>query len=324
MKGTIYIVSPISVVTGGTELLQQLCYYINKLGGCAKIVYPEDYKNSKVYEVFMERYHNPISTEIVDKEDNCLVVPETRIEILSEYKQIRKYVWWLSVDNYYGAFKRKDDFSHRFVYKIKDWRNSKEYTKCNHLVQSEYARLFLINDKKIDDYRISYLSDYLNSTYLEEAINNTNTVRKNNVLYNPKKGYEFTKKIMESLPDVNWVPLQGYTPVEMRELMQISKVYIDFGNHPGKDRIPREAAICGCCIITGIRGSAGNEIDVPISSEFKFADNPSNISLINKKILACIDNYNEEVAKFANYKKKILLEEQSFVEDIKRVFADYI
>ena len=43
--------------------------------------------------------------------------------------------------------------------------------------------------------------------------------------------------------DLRWVPLIGMTTEEMRSCMSKSKVYIDFGNHPGKDRIPREAAI---------------------------------------------------------------------------------
>ena len=324
MNGLVYIVSPITVVTGGTELLHQLCFYINKLGGNAKIVYPESYENSQVYKVFSERYNNPVCTSIDDKSENCLVVPETRIEMLSTYKKMKKYVWWLSVDNYYGAFKRNDDFIHRIVYMLKDTKNSYQYIKCKHLVQSEYARLFLINEKNIDENQIEYLSDYLNSTYLEEAVNNVNTSRENNVVYNPKKGIDFTKKIMEFIPEVNWIPLQGYTPVEMRNLMFNSKVYIDFGNHPGKDRIPREAAMCGCCIITGLRGSAGNTIDVPIPREFKFSDNIENIDLIRQKILSCIYNYDDEAVKFTEYRGRIMGEEKCFVEDIKKVFAYYI
>jgi len=42
------------------------------------------------------------------------------------------------------------------------------------------------------------------------------------------------------------------------------KLYVDFGKHPGKDRMPREAAVHGCCIITGRRGAAGNPFDIPI------------------------------------------------------------
>jgi len=39
------------------------------------------------------------------------------------------------------------------------------------------------------------------------------------------------------------------------------QVYIDFGHHPGQDRLPREAVQCGCVVITGKRGS-GNQINI--------------------------------------------------------------
>jgi hypothetical protein len=46
-----------------------------------------------------------------------------------------------------------------------------------------------------------------------------------------------------------------------------SKIYLDLGIHPGTDRIPREAALLGCVIVTNKRGSAGNKIDVDIDEE---------------------------------------------------------
>lgn len=62
--------------------------------------------------------------------------------------------------------------------------------------------------------------------------------------------------------------------------MSKSKVYIDFGNHPGKDRIPREAAISGCIVITGKRGAAAFAEDVCIPETYKFDE-----SCAKKKIL---------------------------------------
>jgi hypothetical protein len=49
-------------------------------------------------------------------------------------------------------------------------------------------------------------------------------------------------------------------------------VYIDFGNHPGRDRIPREAAAMGCVVITNRRGSAENDVDIPIPNFLKIDD----------------------------------------------------
>lgn len=38
-----------------------------------------------------------------------------------------------------------------------------------------------------------------------------------------------------------------------------------FRQPPGKDRMPREAAMPGCCVITGKRGAAANPFDIPDS-----------------------------------------------------------
>ena len=46
------------------------------------------------------------------------------------------------------------------------------------------------------------------------------------------------------------------TSKEVQELLSKCKVYIDFGHFPGKDRVPREAAMCNCCIITGKYGAS--------------------------------------------------------------------
>ena len=119
-----------------------------------------------------------------------------------------------------------------------------------HLVQSEYARnhckyLGISGDK------IKYLGDYLRDEFIENALKTCEIEKQNMVAYNPKKGMEFTKKLISLAPDIEWIPLQGLTPDEMSLLLRSVKVYIDFGEHPGMDRIPREAAISGCCVITG-------------------------------------------------------------------------
>ena len=76
------------------------------------------------------------------------------------------------------------------------------------------------------------------------------------LLYNPKKGLDKVLPIIEQTPWLKWIPLINLTEEDMIAYMHLAKVYVDFGNHPGKDRIPREAAICGCCVITNREGSA--------------------------------------------------------------------
>lgn len=314
----IYIACPTHVATGGTELLHQLCNQLMKLGQEAYMYYTGEYAGSPVEKRFAS-YHNNIALNIPDKPDVLLIVPETKVDLLYQYRRLQKAVWWLSVDNYYGAFKRKERPIKLLYHKLKNYRNQYLFRHCRHFVQSEYARLYLLKEQKVLSKDIQYLSDYINEVYIQSTMV-TVEHREDNILYNPKKGYEFTKKLMEVIPEFHWIPLQNLTPDEMRNLMMRSKVYIDFGNHPGKDRIPREAALCGCCVITGLRGAAGNNFDVLIPRAYKFTDEDTQIDSIHKKITECMLHYDQCAIDFDDYRQMIRDEEERFVSNIKKIF----
>ena len=161
-------------------------------------------------------------------------------------------------------------------------------------------------------------------TALNYAINmikfSSKNNKKNQILYNPKKGIEFTQKIMGSSDNLNWIPIENMTTEEVRDLLSESKVYIDFGNHPGKDRFPREAAISGCCIITGKLGSANYFEDIPIPDEYKFESKDENISKILSKIKECLEEYEKKQEDFLGYKKFIEKEYSVFRDDVRELF----
>jgi len=314
----IIILSPAYIATGGTELLQQLCAELNMDNIYSEMYYTSVYKDSPVEEKFSE-YNNPITTELVDDDDSIIVIPETLIDYAYSIKRAKIYIWWLSVDNYYGANRIKYDFIRNFVYRIKDKMNSKLFKKCDHLVQSEYARQYLLKEKNVQPSKIDSLSDYLNKEFLNE--NRSNGDRESIILYNPKKGIDFTMRIMEEVGEYEWVALEGMTTQEMKSLMCRSKLYIDFGNHPGKDRMPREAAVCGCCIITGKRGAASNDKDILIPDKYKFNDNIDEIHSIHKMITNCLENYDDNYINFNNYVEKIFNEEAIFKKEVKKIFS---
>ena len=72
-------------------------------------------------------------------------------------------------------------------------------------------------------------------------------------------------------------------------MLQRSKIYIDFGPHPGMDRIPREAALAGCLVITNSEGAAGFQSDVPILPKYKVKD--FDAFKIIRLIERCIDEF---------------------------------
>lgn len=318
-----YLLCPANKKTGGTELAHQLVRELNLNNVKAYITYyywekfPEPI--NPAFKEYVKEYKK--IQEIQDDSKNVLLVPEINWLELDKFSRIQKGIWWMSVDNYVknagfmGAWKING-----FVKALKALIKGhvslfmKEFDKnVEHFYQSEYARRFLM-DKGIKN--PMKLSDYVNDSYLEST---PAVSRENNVLYNPKKGIKYTKKLIKAAPDFNWIPIQNMTTGEVKELLSKSKVYIDFGNHPGKDRFPREAAISGCCVITGKKGSAAFYEDIPIGDEFKFRGQDSDIPEIINKIRKCLDDYEKMSEHFEKYRDMIKKEHEWFREDAKKI-----
>jgi hypothetical protein len=101
-----------------------------------------------------------------------------------------------------------------------------------------------------------------------------------------------------------------------------AKLYIDFGHHPGRDRMPREAAMHGCCLITGRLGSAGNAIDLPIPNQYKLdSSSPQFISEFGKIASQVLNDFPSHYAAFNLYRKWLQDEPRIFKEQIQHYFC---
>ena len=323
----VYIFCPAYSKTGGPELLHQLAHNLKEKGIHAPIIYINTSSDNENYTPDDFKIYNfdfGFENDIIDDKNNIVIIPEIYVERINKYKRIRTAIWWLSVDNYSKNYTyRKSMEVYGFKHTLKLLLNGKilfhgrDYKKADyHLCQSYYSINFL---KQNGISSVEYLSDYINDSYLK-IDNLDKTKRENIVLYNPKKGIEFTKKIMNKASDIDFIAIQNLTTEQVKELLLKSKVYIDFGNHPGKDRFPREAAMCGCCVITGKKGSAYFYEDVPIDDEFKFKDDENNIDSIVKQIKKCLKEYDTQSKKFAGYRKFISDEKNKFKDDINHIF----
>ncbi|NDC77220.1 MAG: hypothetical protein EBZ67_05030 [Chitinophagia bacterium] len=112
------------------------------------------------------------------------------------------------------------------------------------------------------------------------------------------------------------------SPEEVMEKMKQAKIYIDFGSHPGRDRFPREAAFCGCCIITGNKGSAENDFDIMIPSKYKFKQNSCDLKDIKKMIQEIFDNFIDHYPKFETYRNIISNEKKTFEHELDEVINE--
>lgn len=307
-----YILAPGMVESGGPELAHQMCAQLRKRGCLSYMYYidmdklrkePADVGACKKYEKYQTEHVTDI--EEVEDEESVFIVPEMLTAWLAGFKKCIKVLWWMSVDNYINTEGQLD------------FNILKEQVKL-HLVQSHYAYQFLLNEG-IEKERILYVSDYISDTYGQFML--PGEYRQDIALYNPLKGYDKLKPLMDRTKWLKWIPLNNLTEEKMAILMQASKVYVDYGNHPGKDRIPREAAACGCCIIVLKRGAAVYWEDVPIPETYKAEDQPEEYERMEKLMLDICRHYEEHISRFEEYRKGIISEKKKFEIDVNR-FVD--
>jgi|TARA_B100000929_G_scaffold290367_1_gene283720 hypothetical protein len=353
-NSTIYIMAPAGVATGGPEALHQLGHILKKHLNLNVIMFyvPNDLSNP-IHENY-KKYLIKFTNSIEDEKDNILIIPEyfDYLNRSKQFKNIQKIIWWLSIDNYFefrfryknkkllrsiikipyniisifnkitfnifGIYTGQDYL--KFIYSFFNLNNHKEISQAKlHLVQSSYAYDFLEN--KI--LNIEHLYDYLKDDFFEN-INFDKKDKENSICYNPLKSNEFMKRIIAKNPNYKFISLINLSTSEIIKTLKKTKIYIDFGSHPGKDRIPREAILLGNCIITNKKGSAFNNNDIPISDEFKFNERYTNLGEISRKIISIFDNYDVEYEKFSFYLKKIYLEKELFIKQVKKIFNNTI
>jgi len=229
-------------------------------------------------------------------------------------------IWWLSVDNNNSKFKQ--------------W---KERTDILHLYQSEYAKQYIMKNLDINltiksashlSTSASAQSSSIDKNCPHNVLPMTEFIpdrrpqtdfsikRDLEVLYNPLKGMHYTDEILKrSGKKFKFSPIGGgpdgrerISPSDVTKMLHRTKVYIDFGPHPGMDRLPREAALAECIIITNTEGAAKFEQDVPIPSKYKMKE--FKVDAIHALLNESLKNYTERVKDFSDYRKWINSQEE--------------
>lgn len=311
------ILCPRNTVTGGPEALHQLGHAMRLAGLDAAMVYVPVRPGTACPEKF-RHYGVPVVDRIEDAPDVVAIVGETLTDWVWRLRQARVLIWWLSVDFH---FQRPVKWTKRLKLWLRERLPSRRpyafqpHPRVHHAWQSEYARQFLAGRGVHDSVALTdYISPAL--TLPEEAL--PSGPRRDVVLYNPRKGWAFTSRLIEAFrgSGIEFLPLVGYTEAQLRELFASCKAYVDFGEHPGRDRIPREAAAGGCIVLTGRRGSAANDVDVPIAPHFKIDDtDPRALDLARQCLTAVLGDDATHRAAQAPYRAWIRGQREAFLAE---------
>lgn len=329
----IYVVYPRGLRTGGPEALHQLVDMLRELGQDAYLVPHSSTRNNPRAEQF-SFYNAPEATEAVDADGNVVVVPEVFVADLHAFKNATPICWWLSIDYSPTFFASRmslrsssgpvASFKETLIPRLAAIKNRVDVrdikkSRIVHAVQSSYAWAFLFSQLNVVP---SLLSDYTPS---KEFMAGSDKQPRNHhlVTYNPVKGGDIISEVKKVCdPAIEWRPIQGMTRPQVISTLNECGIYLDLGFHPGKDRMPREAALSGALTVVGRRGSGAFYADVPIPWEHKITPGTNEVAEAAALLPRLIGDLPREIAKQDSYRTAILAEKSRFKREVMDIFVE--
>lgn len=320
---TTYILCPPYAVTGGPEALHQLGAALMELGHRVFMVYVSGNSSEIRFSAsamenrvailpewenptpdYYKSYKVPFASSIVDNDRSLIVFPEIYAHLMKEFIGARKAYWWLSLD--YGLQTIGECGGLEYL----------KSTGCMMLCQSVYAQRYIQENGFAESYLISDYTRVISQVSLPDG-------REDVVLYN-RKGADVIEIIAPQLPDVEFRLLANMTGEQVHKEMSSAKLFMDFGLHPGMDRMPREAAKLGCCVITNRRGAAAYFEDVPLPELYKFTDPIGSVGEVGKTIRGIFADFDSHSSSLAKYRRRISTEREVFLNSASTIFGSYL
>lgn len=305
----VLMMCPAKVATGGTESIHKFAHELNKVKGMnVKILYVGPNLNYPQPPEYAE-YNIDYTILFPDNYTGVLIFPEIwGNKVLEErYKNCIRVINWGGFD----VYSWHTPLHERWLF-MRD-------KSVLHLVQSEYAG-YSLKKRGVPENRILQLNDVLNDKFFEDYEEQT---RCDTILYNPAKATEFQNMFIRGAKNygLTFRPIEGLSRVELIQLLRTTKLYIDFGVFSGRERIPREAAMCGCCVITSNTGAAAFYNDVAIPDKYKFELDPCNVDKIRNLVCEILEDYEGHKHDFDCYRESIINNLDSLEEQCK-IIAD--
>lgn len=289
MKGHVYIVAPAHAYTGGPTALFQLCHYLSEYFNVdAKIAFTDIRSGEDPVHPNYRKFKCgwlPLQ-KVEDSPRNLMIFPETLISLSHRFRSSKKAIYWLAVDDFFLSLRSSSKLSRLLLYLllgikyrcipsrlmrndaaqyisykeiIKAMKNLELRNFLNeidlHIAQSEYAKNFLIN-LGVNKEKIVKLREPLEEEFLNVDVDFA--AKQDIVTFNARKAFSIVNnvilKIKERDKAVKIIPLLNVGKEKMIKILSKSKVFIDIGFHPGRDRPAREAAVLGNVVIVNRRG----------------------------------------------------------------------
>ncbi len=319
------------VKTGGPEALHQLAYRIACHGGTAHMVYYAPFSRIEVTDgvirchadaspmpAHFAQYHPKVLSAIKPTAETLIIFPEPLSHFAAKSDVVyQRALWWLSLDNGLPQNPNLGEADYRRQF----------FANANlvHFYQSDYAREFLHGSATA---RYHPLSDYTDPEFVCRSLiasdNPPIAARGKTICFFPNKGADLARRFIDSrsaLPaDVDFVPIRDMSKAQVRDTLFAARLYIDFGHHPGKDRVPREAAIAGAVVLLREAGAARYFLDHPLPAEYRFTDDDVASGALHEKVAAILDDPARHFAPHRFYRDAILIERERFDLEVRSLF----
>ena len=309
------------VVTGGPEAIHQASDTILGLGGEVVVAYYGSQvglsiDDGVVHCVYNGRptppayrdYRALIAARIPLTEQSLVIYPESVLDWALQPRPFQRAIWWLSVDNAIVKAPQLAYDNHR--------RKILERDDLLHFYQSDYARDYLV---KGGARRCLPLADYINRDFASGGID---LPREKSISYFPRKGGAMASAFFERHGDLLPRPIENMPREAVRDTLRGSSLYIDFGHHPGKDRIPREAALSGNVIFLHERGAANFYVDHPLDPFYLFTGLDIANGSLHKRVTWALQNREHALDQQALYRARIAHERDEFEWQVKSWFFE--
>lgn len=311
-------------VTGGIEAIHQLSDSLLRQGFKASIAFYGG-ECSQVVEnnvlicggqlseelvAAYQGYQSIRAREIPLDSEVFFVFPETNAENAFNCHGVPRAIWWLSVDNF--------TLTHPHLLNRSTLRDLFEDESVLHFYQSRYAQDFLHGHGARS---VFPLFDYVSAAYLD-SLNDTSGLKTVDFAFFPRKGADVAQEFLNHGGNsLGRVAIQGMTQDQVLRTLASSRIYIDFGHHPGKDRVPREAACMGNIVFLHEKGAAAFFEDHPLHSDYIFTTQDVRNGSLLSRVREVLQQPEDHLKRQEYYRRRISMEKEEFDWQVKCAFG---
>jgi hypothetical protein len=318
----VVIFCPVAV-TGGPEAIHQLSQSLNAIGVDCWIVHtgrdhgarvsgdrllvlnPPNAGLTAAYAAYGPRYKMEIPLD-----DRTLVIfPEGLARNALGLPRRPVAIWWLSVDNAFRALTMRGE-SETSIDEVL------ARPDLIHLYQSAYARDWL-RGRGLE--RIHDLADYTSPLFIDAPARAPSP--KPMVSFNGAKGGEAAAAFFAARPQFAPLALRGFSKPDLQAIFRERLLYVDFGHFPGKDRLPREAAVSGGVVFVHRKGAGAIYEDFPLPDFYKFDEADLASGELGRRLDAVVADPADHWARQAQFRSLVAWEKASFHDQVMRLWG---